>query len=77
MKHKCYTTRSDCNNRKIKRYHYTRKKGAWKAKKPFETEQEALDYIKKYKMDNYVAYICPTCNKWHIGSSSLLKKVEN
>jgi hypothetical protein len=76
MKNKCYTTRSDCNTRKFKRYHYTRKKGAWKAKVPFESEQEAVEYIKKHNMVNYVAYICPSCGKWHIGSNPSLAKAE-
>ncbi len=76
MDRKTYRTRSDCTKKNARRYHYTRKKGSWKAKMPFETEQDALAFIKKYKMDKYVAYICPECNKWHIGSSALLNKVE-
>lgn len=61
------TTRSDCNKHIIKREHYARKNGEWKPKKKFETEEDAVSYIKKYKMYKYVPYICKVCSKWHIG----------
>ena len=59
--------RSDCNKHTIKREHYTRKDGEWKPKKNFETEEEALAWIKKYKMYKYTPYICKICGNWHIG----------
>lgn len=65
--------RSDCNKHIIKREHYTRKDGEWKPKHKFETKEEALAFIKKYKMYRYVAYMCQVCGKWHIG----IKKSNN
>lgn len=61
------TIRSDCNRHVIKREHYARKDGEWKPKKKFESEEEANNWIKKYKMKKYSAYICKVCGHWHIG----------
>ena len=61
------TTRSDCNKHIIKREHYTRKNGSWKPKKKFESEEDANNWIKKYKMYKYTSYICKECGYWHIG----------
>ena len=66
--------RSDCNKHVIKREHYTRKNGEWKPKQKFETEQEALIFIKKHKMYKYTVYICKVCGKWHIGIKNINKK---
>ena len=63
--------RSDCNKHIIKREHYARKNGEWKPKQKFETEQEALSFIKKHKMYKYTAYICKVCGKWHIGIKNI------
>ena len=63
--------RSDCNKHIIKREHYTRKDGVWKPKKSFKSEKEAVDWIKKYKMYGYNAYICRVCGDWHIGKKKL------
>lgn len=59
--------RSDCNKHTIKREHYTRKDGEWKPKQKFESEHEALTFIKKHKMYKYTAYVCKVCGKYHIG----------
>ena len=59
--------RSDCNKHIIKREHYTKKDGFWKPKMPFKTKEDALNWIKKYKMYGYSAYTCKVCGKWHIG----------
>ena len=64
------TSRSDCNKHVVKREHYSRKNGIWKPKKSFETEQDAVSWIKKYKMIGYSAYICDVCGKWHIGKKA-------
>ena len=61
------TSRSDCNKHIIKREHYTRKNGLWKPKKKFNSEEDAQDWIKKYKMYGYSAYLCKVCKKWHVG----------
>ena len=45
----------------------------WKPKQKFETEQEALSFIKKHKMYKYTAYICKVCGKWHIGIKKEIK----
>lgn len=63
------TTRSDCHKHITKREHYTRKNGQWKPKKQFETEEDANNWIKKYKMNKYKAYLCNICGKWHIGKN--------
>lgn len=55
------------NNRSKMRFHYTRKKGKWKPKKEFPSQEEAQAFIAKYKMTDYVAYLCTYCGHWHIG----------
>ena len=65
------------NKHSNKRFHYTRKKGKWKPKHPFDSQDEAERYIKKYKMKDYVAYLCPYCSKWHIGKSPETKNPED
>lgn len=52
---------------KPKREHFTKKKGSWKPKVPYNTKEEAEAYIKKYKKKDFAAYLCKECNKWHIG----------
>ena len=50
--------------------HYTRKQHSWKAKKSYETEDEAWEFLQenpKLKAQGYTVYRCRTCNKWHIG----------
>ena len=59
--------RSDCNKHIINREHYTRKKGKIKQKKQFNSKEDAICWIEKYKMIGYNAYMCSQCNKWHIG----------
>jgi hypothetical protein len=59
--------RSDCNKHPIKREHYFKKDGDWKPKKKFDTDEEALCWIKKHKMHHYTPYICKVCGKWHVG----------
>ena len=63
--------RSDCNKHTIKREHYSRKNGNWKPKKPFETEEDAVSWIKKYKMYGYRPYLCKICARWHIGKKKV------
>ena len=38
-----------------------------KAKRSYETQEEADNAIRKLKKDGYRSYLCPYCNKWHIG----------
>lgn len=59
--------RSDCNKHIIKREHYANKNGEWKPKKKFNTQEEADNWIKEYKLYKYTSYICQVCCKWHIG----------
>lgn len=61
------SARSDCNKRIIKREHYCQKDGMWKPKKSFDSEEEAMRWIKKYKMYGYKTYLCKICGKIHIG----------
>lgn len=37
-----------------------------KAKIAFETEADALAYIKAKHLKDYVVYLCRVCNKYHI-----------
>lgn len=59
--------RNNCIRKTHPRVHWTRKHGSWKPKHPFQDEQSAKNYIIKYKMSKYEAYMCPECGKWHIG----------
>lgn len=51
--------------------HWTRKgPHGWKAKEAYESEDDACEYLElnpKLKAAGYRAYLCKTCNKWHIG----------
>ena len=67
---KCFNARSDCNKHIIKREHYTRKKGKIKPKKPFNSEEDAWKWIRKYHMDDYKAYRCGVCGFYHVGLDS-------
>lgn len=60
--------RGSLNSNKFMHEHFT-KKGSkrWKAKLSFETEEDAIYYIKKHKLKDMIPYICIYCNKWHIG----------
>ena len=58
--------RSDCNKHTIKREHYARKNGEWKPKKKFNSQEEADNWIKTYKMYKYTSYVCKVCGYWHI-----------
>lgn len=49
------------------RCHYTRKKHRWKPKVPYVSLQAAELFIEERELENYVAYRCPVCGKWHIG----------
>lgn len=53
--------------KKYPRCHYTKKRGKIKPKKPYDSLQAAEEFIKKHHLVNYKAYLCPYCNKWHIG----------
>lgn len=55
--------------RKYPRCHYTRKRNSWKPKVPYDTRQEADGFIRKRRLKYYESYLCPVCNKWHIGYS--------
>ena len=44
--------------------HYNRK-GV--AKQPFGSEEQAFRFIKGKRLRDYVPYLCPLCNKYHIG----------
>ena len=50
--------------------HWTRKGNSWKQKVCYESEDEALEFLKLHPkiMDaGYTAYQCKVCSKWHIG----------
>lgn len=67
LKRPKHRTRSDLP-KKYSRKHYNLRH---RAKLPFETEHEALAYIKKYEcLTGYVAYFCDECGKWHIGKEN-------
>ena len=54
--------RSNLQNKKP-RCHYN-KRG--KNKMSFETEEDAIKYIKKMNLKDYIVYLCKVCNKYHI-----------
>lgn len=46
----------------------TKKKSHRKSKRIYSTLEEANTFIKKHKLEEkFIAYICPYCNKIHIG----------
>jgi hypothetical protein len=45
------------------RRHYNSQK---KAKKQFQTIEEAEDYIKQRKLEGYTIYFCDICSMYHI-----------
>ena len=55
------------NKHSSKRFHYCRKNGKWKPKKGFCSQEDADSFIEKHKMTDYISYLCPHCNMWHIG----------
>ena len=54
--------RSNLQNKKP-RCHYNRR---GKTKMSFETEEDAIKYIKKMNLKDYIVYLCKVCNKYHI-----------
>lgn len=70
MKHRRneYHDRRMRENAVLPRCHWCRPKGrSRKAKKPFNTEDDAWEYIKGHALHWLTAYQCPVCGKWHIG----------
>ena len=47
-----------------------RKSAKRKQKRSYDTQEEAELVIKRTHLQDYIAYICPYCNKWHIGHFS-------
>ncbi len=58
-----YFNKNPKPHKKLDRRHYT---CTGKCKVSYNTEKEAQEVLKKYP-ENYRAYLCPVCNKWHIG----------
>lgn len=57
-----YKSRSNLN-KKYPRCHYNK---LGKSKQIFDTEDLALEYLKKMNLNNYTIYQCNYCNKYHI-----------
>ena len=49
------------------RCHWTRKRGRWKPKFPYNSQTAAEEFIRERHLTDYEAYRCPVCHKWHIG----------
>lgn len=49
--------------------HWTRvKHSKWKTKVEYETEEDAKAALTTHlKLQGMHAYLCPICNKWHLG----------
>lgn len=51
--------------------HWTKcKTNKWKQKVQYETEEDAKAELKAHpslKLQGMHAYLCPICNKWHLG----------
>lgn len=55
---------------KLSPQHWTRHDNHYKAKKPYETEDDAWEYLQQKPwliQRGYTAYQCGICCKWHIG----------
>lgn len=52
----------------LPRCHWNKKHGRYiKVKFPYDTLSQAEEYIKENNLVGYEAYLCPICNKYHIG----------
>ena len=51
----------------VPKANYIAIRGQGNPKQKFESEHEALTFIKKHKMYKYTAYVCKVCGKYHIG----------
>lgn len=58
-----YFNKNPKPSKKLDRRHYNYK---GKVKISYNSKEEAELVLQKYP-DNYRAYLCPVCNKWHIG----------
>jgi hypothetical protein len=57
----------------LPRCHYNAKRKGRsnrKAKRSYETEDEAILIVNRLKDEGLIAYRCPFCNKWHVGHPS-------
>lgn len=65
-----HLSRDNCKDNIFRpKCHWARKKGKWKIKRVYNTLEEAVAEINKYPnlYKRYNAYLCPICNKYHIG----------
>lgn len=61
----------------LPRCHWTRKGNSYKPKKPYDTEDEAWEYLQQrpwLRARNYTVYKCLCCGKWHVG---VVKEIDN
>lgn len=58
-----YFNKNPKPNKKFDRRHYNYR---GKVKIQYNSKEDAKVILQKYP-DNYRAYLCPICNKWHIG----------
>lgn len=65
--YKRFLSNRKLGEKKYPRCHYTKKKNKWKPKVPYVSLQAAELFIQERKLENYEAYRCPICGKWHIG----------
>lgn len=64
--------------KQLPRCHWNKQHGKKRrAKRAFETEQEAIEYMEYRHLENrYTAYQCPICNKWHIGHNIIHHEIQ-
>ena len=52
----------------LPRTHWNIQRGkVHKAKLPYESQEEAEEFIEVHHLQGYTSYLCPVCNKYHIG----------
>lgn len=55
------------HNRKGKRSHFN---GRGKSKMCFDSKEDGEEWIRRHHWKDYVCYLCPECNHFHIGRKS-------
>jgi hypothetical protein len=59
--------RKEIRENSYPRCHFTKKRGKWKPKIPYNSKQSAILFLEERELEGYEVYKCPVCCKWHIG----------
>lgn len=77
---KLYHDKQPRERLQLPRCHWTKKGNSYKAKKPYQTEDEAWEYLKQrpwLMARGMTVYLCRECCKWHVGHKDVNKTDEN